>query len=470
MNSKGSDFDDYRDYDDRPPFRWWMVAVTVLSMTTGVESVMLITKHLEQSHLLAVKIDQNGPTTAPAADPTNNTPEIPGAGGDPKRNDIPGPLKMPAVAPDRVSSDTSDPSAKLFGHLRQMRAHLDELAAEAAMAKEEGGLLADKHRKLLEVHNSGLKYFQAMADGQLRLRLDRGQDKEEELDLDLAYVEPGTFPMGRTRQEVTRANEHAPAAHESSFPRHEVRIANGFFMGVTEVTNRQFWAFMKARRADAQTKPGDLPKWPAKPDSFTKSAPTDDLWSAPATQISWIDAMQFCKWASARTGVIVRLPTEIEWEYAARGRGGMKFARADGKDYENSTAGLGKPQGVMSDEVDISWCGVRGLCWNVSEWCLDKFDEHTYEKRKKDAQDAPFQYLPYRASLPDSINEPSTGSDRRVFRGGSYADFDASWCEASSRRWKMQKEAADYIGFRVVVAFRPADIGLAENPAVDSPP
>src|SRR5262249_55353009 len=120
----------------------------------------------------------------------------------------------------------------------------------------------------------------------------------------------------------------------------------------------------------------------------------------PVGVVSWNDAQEFCKWASRQTGRTVRLPSEAEWEYAARGRKAPKFPWGDtwdgaasgnvadaslratgfnmqwGEIKEND--GFAHTSPVGSYKNAASWCGAFDLAGNQWEWCEDRYKDGYY--------------------------------------------------------------------------------------------
>ncbi|MCL5998654.1 MAG: SUMF1/EgtB/PvdO family nonheme iron enzyme [Chloroflexi bacterium] len=155
----------------------------------------------------------------------------------------------------------------------------------------------------------------------------------------------------------------------------------------------------------------------------------------PRERVSWYDAVAFCRWLSEKLGYEVRLPTEWEWEKAARGLDGRAYPWGKyyiagyaninetydkaGPHYLQSTSAAGMyPQGV-------SPYGVMDMSGNVWEWCLNKYDD------------------PTRMQL--------EGASTRVVRGGSWNDFQFN-ARAASRVRYLPYERSSACGFRVVAA------------------
>jgi formylglycine-generating enzyme required for sulfatase activity len=181
---------------------------------------------------------------------------------------------------------------------------------------------------------------------------------------ELVCIPSGIFLMG------------AQAGDRDALPTHEVGIGNDFYLGRTEVTVRQFRSFVEATgyKTDAEQAgwantcplPGIHPHqrgldW-RRPDFES----TDDY---PVTVISRNDAMAFCRWLSEQTRRVFRLPTEAEWEYAARagGRGDDGNRLKDAAWYEENASDHAHPVGTKAPNA---W-GLYDMQGNAWEWCLD---------------------------------------------------------------------------------------------------
>jgi formylglycine-generating enzyme required for sulfatase activity len=203
------------------------------------------------------------------------------------------------------------------------------------------------------------------------------------------------------------------------------------------VTNAQYQAFIDARDY------GDDRWWR---EGYAAPPPADRRWeqtNRPRVNVAWVEAMAFCRWLTARyrkTGAIasdevVRLPTEHEWERAARGAEGREYPWGEGfrggyanvdetavdRDgislRETSAVGL-YPRGASPD-------GVLDCAGNVWEWCLNKYAE------------------------PDEVD--TTGEGDRSLRGGSWNYVPAS-ARAASRDWDLPVVRGSSVGFRLVCA------------------
>jgi sulfatase modifying factor 1 len=231
--------------------------------------------------------------------------------------------------------------------------------------------------------------------------------------LDWVMIPAGTFQMG-----CVPADKECS---ENEKPRHAITISRPFLMMITPVTVAQYRRFAKATGRVTASVPELGPAF----------AQGDDH---PVVDVVWNDAVAYCSWAGGR------LPTEAEWEYAARGgKGGLKYPWGDSISHDNANfKGTGRrdrwkytsPVGSF----EANGFGLFDMVGNVWEWCADLYDENYY------------------ASSPSVDPQgPSSGSSR-VMRGGSW-NFDPKSLRISVRGWIVPWGGCDSGGFRCV---RPA--------------
>lgn len=202
---------------------------------------------------------------------------------------------------------------------------------------------------------------------------------------EMTIIPAGAFRIGSPEEETGRE------AHEG--PRIEIPIAKPFALSVAEITVGQFRAF-----ADATGYPADGPcftfdglNWDARP-GFSWAAPgyvqTDDH---PAACLNLEDATAYARWLSRKTGATYRLPTEAEWEYAARaGRDGHRIPPADlcdaangaaqesGFDYRNRACRDGHAYAAPVRAYPANGFGLYGMLGNLLEWTQDCYaPDHT---------------------------------------------------------------------------------------------
>ncbi|CAB4705638.1 MAG: SUMF1/EgtB/PvdO family nonheme iron enzyme [Actinobacteria bacterium] len=220
------------------------------------------------------------------------------------------------------------------------------------------------------------------------------------------------LPGGAVRIGRAATTSHGPAAADE-LPQHAVDVAP-FEISETLVTNAQYAVFVEAT--------GTTP-----PPHWSGQRPPAWLEQHPVTFVDWFDAQAFCTWADGR------LPTEAEWEKAARGTDTRRFPWGDAPTTANAHVGLGAKAGttasVGSHPEGASPYGVSDLAGNVWEWVASAY--------------APY---PYR---PDDGREDPTGTPERVLRGGSFASptLDYARCAMRSRSRPARRQA--HIGFRI---------------------
>ncbi len=230
--------------------------------------------------------------------------------------------------------------------------------------------------------------------------------------IQMVSIPGGTFIMGR--DPGTDPNFDRPIRSNET-PGNEVTVAS-FSLGKYEVTNAQYAVFVKET--------GHTPPSGWNGTEFPKGA--DNL---PVTSITWQDAVDFCKWLSKKEGRTYRLPTEEEWEFAARGPDGNLFPW--GPTFEPNRANskeLGETLlSVKSDSLkrDSSPFGVIGMAGNVSEWTSS-------------------DYKPYRGNTTDKPKAPGN----KVMRGGNYKSD--NWATPATIRVELSPDSsAVVLGFRV---------------------
>jgi formylglycine-generating enzyme required for sulfatase activity len=231
----------------------------------------------------------------------------------------------------------------------------------------------------------------------------------------LVHVPTGTFTMGSD----SAADAEAGRAEQ---PAHAVRLSE-YYLGQYPVTNAQYRAFLSATGRE----PG--PALPAGRDQH------------PVVNVAWDEAAAFCQWLRRATGRMFRLPTEAEWEKAARGTDGRKYPwgnewEADrlngGAEANGAGAGGTTPVGAHSPAGDSPY-GAADMAGNVWEWCHDWFDARLYARREK-----------LRVSDPTG---PATGQGY-VARGGAF-NSPARHTRCAHRNWFYPDTAREDLGFRV---------------------
>lgn len=224
----------------------------------------------------------------------------------------------------------------------------------------------------------------------------------DELKAQMVTVPAGSFRMG-----------NPPGVAEDEHPPREVTLRS-FRLGRFEITAAQFAVFAAATGRAA-------------------AIPANAM--APAVNVSWDDAQAFIRWLNAVSGERYRLPTEAEWEYAARAGSTTVYPWGDtfNATLLNGTGRHGSDQWLELAPVGqfaANNFGLHDMLGNVWEWTQDCY--------RPDYHGAPVDGSA-------QTGEPGCG---RVLRGGSWSDR-AEWLRPATRNWFDAGERFDYVGFRL---------------------
>jgi serine/threonine-protein kinase len=239
--------------------------------------------------------------------------------------------------------------------------------------------------------------------------------------MEMVYVPSGAFMMG--------SGSDAPDAYEIEQPQHEVRL-DAFWIDQTEVTNVQYNTCVEEGGCNVLNVAEET------------SESEDDF---PVVNVSWQDAFDYCKWGGGR------LPTEAEWEYAARGWDSLIYpwgndfdgtklnycdanCPLDWRDVEQADGfATTAPVGSFSPVGD-SWVGAADMAGNVWEWVADWYGPHYYQ------------------TITAPIDNP-TGpefSEWKALRGGSWRS-NQRYMRAANRINGLPDARANDVGFRCVI-------------------
>ncbi len=278
-----------------------------------------------------------------------------------------------------------------------------------------------------------------------------------EVKFDLVPIPGGEYVMGSPAEEAKR--------NEDEGPQHPVKIAP-FWMGKCEVTWEEYDQFafsldLKKKKREG-VDPATQPETETKADAVTRPTPpyADETFGfgrkgQPVICITHHAAMEYCRWLSAKTGKVYRLPTEAEWEYACRAGTKTSYFFGDDAaqlgDYAWYVEIAEKPQPVGKKKAN-PW-GLYDIHGNVAEWCLDHYVPDFYKTCA--AATAP---------TAGPVVVPDAKEYSYVARGGSWDD-DADRLRSAARRssnpeWSVQDPQrpqsiwwhtdATFVGFRVV--------------------
>lgn len=218
-----------------------------------------------------------------------------------------------------------------------------------------------------------------------------------------AAIEGGWFTMG------------TELGHDDEGPAHRVFVA-AFELGVCPVTRAEYEVFLDAT--------GHEPPCDWSHRAFAHA----DL---PVVGVSWLDAVAHCAWRSERDPRPVRLPTEAEWEFAARGGREPLLPWGDTIAAWIPNGGRGPLEApwpvTLGEPTDL---GLRGITTNIHEWCADWYG-HDY----------------YRRSPAHNPAGPEHGVKRSA-RGGAWRHA-RTWCRATARSKLMPSYRYNDFGFRL---------------------
>ena len=327
------------------------------------------------------------------------------------------------------------------------RAFLDQVVPIAAQGNVKAGNLAEKIQETVEAMvqekarksqnvtylNSGIvdlqlrlpKSLTAKSDAPMRPTPEKPAPKSpssssgsdlitNSIGMKLKLIPAGEFLMGSPADEADR--------YDNEGPQHTVRITKPFYMGVTEVTQGEWYSVMKTK--------------PWKGEENVKEGA-----NYAATYVSWDDAVEYCQKLSALEGQTYRLPTEAEWEYACRGGKSTAYSFGSDASQLSNYAWWGGFSGDGNAETEqyahevggkqSNPFGMHDMHGNVCEWCSDL-------------------YGPYIEGTVVDPKGPTTDLGR-VYRGGCWVSSD-SFCRSAYRKNLVPSYRNPYNGFRLALS------------------
>lgn len=244
------------------------------------------------------------------------------------------------------------------------------------------------------------------------------------ISIELVRVPGGEFLMGTEFTGIITVDPH-------EHPQHKVSVSE-FYIGKYPITEEQYLAYVIATNN----------KWPHHFEKIVKKNREGDFYLTkdyfPVVNVSWHMANEFCDWFSEKTGKDFRLPTEAEWEYAARGgpfSRGFKYAGSDNADEVAWHSGKDRDvYGCFPVGQKIpNELGLYDMSGNVAEWCSSVFAAYPYDPDGgREAREA-------------DANFP------RVVRGGHFQS-ETKHIRCASRAGTNINNKWPAIGFRVVVS------------------
>jgi len=242
----------------------------------------------------------------------------------------------------------------------------------------------------------------------------------------LVYVPAGEFQMGSTTEQFRYAvslcvadgntSNACQALFKDEMPAHTVVLA-AFWIDQTEVTNSQYQKCVTSGVCRASAYQNDK---------------TYGEMDSPVVGVDWADAQVYCAWVGGR------LPTEAQWEYAARGPEGWIYPwgndwRAEDVNcYTNCNDEYDAVAPAGSFPQAASWVGALDMAGNVWEWVADWAGD-------------------YSSARQENPLGPSEG-DARIVRGGGWNTLQRS-VRTTNRHWLVPTSRVNYVGFRCVIAY-----------------
>jgi len=218
---------------------------------------------------------------------------------------------------------------------------------------------------------------------------------------EMVLVEGGTFSMG--------CSDEQSDCSVAEYPLHEVTLSS-FYIGKYEVTQAEYEAVMGSN-----------------PSSFNSCS------DCPVEGVSWDDVQEFLRRLNDKMGEKYRLPTEAEWEYAARGGNKSKGYQYSGSNsissvgwYEDNSVNKIHPVG----QKEPNELGLYDLSGNIVEWCQDRYDKKYY------------------ATSPASNPKGPERGRYRISRGGSWIS-PGGYCRVAIRSYSRPGSRIVNLGFRV---------------------
>ena len=267
----------------------------------------------------------------------------------------------------------------------------------------------------------------------------------------MVSVEGGSFQMGSAKGNLDEQ------------PVHKVTL-NSFWIGKYEVTNGEFKKFVDAtgyltdaEQTDTYRTQHGIPPRNANNGNWRKYLSGSKLSEAdsnkPVQNVSWNDAVAYCGWLSKMTGKNFRLPTEAEWEYAARGGSkskGYKYIGGNVLDqvaWYRSNSDQKVHAGGLKSPNEL---GLYDMAGNVREWCGDFYGPYYYKE-----------------SPEENPAGPPAGTNR-VMRGGSFANSE-NFLRATYRNGELPYNSAPGIGFRLLIPGEPVAKAVPPPPVEKGP-
>lgn len=228
-----------------------------------------------------------------------------------------------------------------------------------------------------------------------------------------AWIPPGAAKVG----------DELGVGQEDERPLREIGV-DGYWLATTETTNAEFAAFLNAIGEPS----ADWCDFESRKFRIRRGA--DGAWSTdapelPVVTVAWTGAVAYCDWLSARLGRRCRLPSEVEWEKAARGPDG--FVYSYGNVFTTAAANQESGKLLPVGQFAPNGYGLFDMTGNAFEWTADWYARDAYR-----------------------VGAPPMAGEYRVLRGGSFV-LDGMFLRNSMRMKLRPQVRADDVGFRVAM-------------------
>lgn len=254
--------------------------------------------------------------------------------------------------------------------------------------------------------------------------------------IEFLRIPAGEFVMGCGDLQTGKKLRNVPIEYDQQ-PEHRVDINYDYWMGKYPITNSQYSKYAEEKHFQIYPMSG----WQSK-------------MSHPVVNVSWSDARSYAKWFNEKYqkelkmagDLMLRLPTEAEWEKAARGSSGNQFPWGNTFEEKKCNLGIGTttPVGSYSAAGGNAPYGCADMLGNVWEWCQDLYKISVYQDRmgKIAVNPLPQQFTYF----------------ERVVRGGSFNNLKNKWLvHCATRYYQQSGNHYEDTGFRMCLA--PKDLG-----------
>jgi WD40 repeat protein/serine/threonine protein kinase len=304
-----------------------------------------------------------------------------------------------------IASGSNDKTAKIWKLNIEQRTptKVAEIVKEKIPIQLKDGRLISQKQNNTEQNTSQIPIEKIVDTSSKNLTNLYVEDLGNNIKIEMLKISNGTFQMGSPESELGRTSDEKI---------HTVKISKDFYIGKYEVTQEQ-WKAISALPSINILLSGD-------PFGFKGE-------KLPAEQISWQEAFEFCARLSKLTGQKYRLPTEAEWEYAAKANNSSLHNNLDDICwYDKNSA---DKTHIVGQKKPNAW-GLYDICGNVTEWCSDWYGDYDLTSVVDPSKDKAGTY--------------------KLVRGGHYYS-DPNSCRVSYRFSAAQDIRASSIGFRLVM-------------------